>query len=217
MTPSVIIATGNSHKVREIAAILGSEYRCLAMSELGTPPPLIESGNTFEANAAMKCEQVRDWLVSRPIITGGHGLCHVLADDSGLEVDALQGAPGVRSARFASVGGGNATDEANNRKLLALMREVSMEKRSARFRCVLASIPFPEGALRFFEGSCEGSIATTCRGASGFGYDPVFIPEGSRRTFAEMGAALKDRFSHRARALAQLADWLGRKSEVRQQ
>jgi XTP/dITP diphosphohydrolase len=135
----------------------------------------------------------------------------VLADDSGLEVDVLDGAPGVNSARFAALDTGrpgNSSDADNNAKLLRLLRDVPPEKRTARFRCVLAFVPVhPPSAIpqpRFFEGVCEGRIGDAPRGQGGFGYDPLFIPNGFNQTFAELGEETKNRLSHRARALAAL-------------
>ena len=151
-------------------------------------------------------------------------LWFVLADDSGLEVDWLKGAPGVHSARFAALDNGlaeNSSSEANNAKLLQLLSGVPAEKRTARFRCVLALVPVfestqanaspvcytDEAELRteLFEGTCEGQIGFSARGTGGFGYDPLFIPTGYHQTFAELGEAEKNRLSHRAQALAGLA------------
>jgi len=150
----------------------------------------------------------------------------VLADDSGLEVDALNGAPGVYSARFAAVDvleDGNTPEADNNAKLLRLLRDVPAEKRTARFRCVLALTPvvfepLPSASpvcyageappTQLFDGVCEGRIDFVLHGQGGFGYDPLFIPNGFRHSFAELGAAVKDRISHRAQALAKLKQWL---------
>ena len=138
----------------------------------------------------------------------------VLADDSGLEVDALGGAPGVHSARFAALDGagqGNSHDADNNAKLLRLLKNVPLEKRTARFRCVLALASVErrtssvEGReLQLLEGVCEGQIGFEPRGQGGFGYDPLFIPTGFTQTFAELGGEIKNRLSHRAKALAKL-------------
>ena len=158
----------------------------------------------------------------------------MLADDSGLEVDALDGAPGVLSARFAAMdanGGGpsateNAPDAANTAKLLRLLEKVALEKRTARFRCVLALTPVVacdtenrspvcyahEAELRteLFKGVCEGRISFFPTGSNGFGYDPVFIPIGHEQSFAELGEPVKNKISHRAQALGKLRDWLSR-------
>ena len=153
----------------------------------------------------------------------------VLADDSGLEVDALAGAPGVHSARFAGLGRGeseNSSSAENNAKLLRLLKDVPSEKRTGRFRCVLAVSPVAgqesesaspvcqateaELLTELFEGACEGRIAPAPRGERGFGYDPLFVPEGHELTFGELGQEVKNRLSHRARALAKLKQWFER-------
>jgi non-canonical purine NTP pyrophosphatase (RdgB/HAM1 family) len=139
----------------------------------------------------------------------------VLADDSGLEVDFLHGAPGVYSARFAAMdvsASGNSTDAENNAKLLRLLQGTPLEARTARFRCVLALIELTSAsstaAARLFEGACEGRISLQPSGAGGFGYDPLFVPDGFKESFAELGEEVKNRISHRARALAGLREWL---------
>ncbi len=206
----MVIASGNPGKAAEISAILGPRVQCRAMGELGSPPALAETGNTFEANAAMKAIQLRRWMRQAQALPMGEPPAFVLSDDSGLEVDRLGGEPGVRSARFASGGEqGNASDEANNRKLLELMEGAPPPERSARFRCVLALLPLegPE-TPRFFEGACEGSVHTRCQGRGGFGYDPLFVPKGHSLTFAQLGPEAKDRLSHRALALGKLSRWL---------
>ncbi len=183
---NLLLATRNRHKLDEIRAILGTPGLVLK-SALDFPhlPDVVEDGATFEANAEKKA-------VTLAKATG----CWALADDSGLEVDALEGAPGVFSARYA----GEPTDyAANNQKLL---RELHNAKhRTARFRCVIA-LSNPEGRVRFVDGRCEGRIIDELRGAEGFGYDPLFIPDGFELTFAEMPATQKNAISHRARALA---------------
>jgi len=182
----LLLATRNNHKLREIKQIFS-----FPGLELYTPddmpglPEVVETGETFEANAVLKA-----------VTLARAGGLWTMADDSGLEVDALHGAPGVRSARFA----GEPPDySANNRKLLQSLRGI--RERQARFRCVIA-LSDPLGRARTVEGICAGRIATEPRGHNGFGYDPLFIPEGYERTFAEMSAAEKNRISHRARALA---------------
>ena len=150
----------------------------------------------------------------------GLGADFVLADDSGLEVDALGGAPGVHSARFAALDDdrkGNSPDAENNSKLMRLLSAVPEGGRTARFRCVLALTPVVPGltpdeladATRCFDGACEGRIATGAVGQGGFGYDPLFVPEGYPASFAELGEAVKNQLSHRARALAKLRSYLG--------
>ena len=140
----------------------------------------------------------------------------VLADDSGLEVDALDGAPGVYSARFAALDAGtrtNSSDAENNAKLLRLLEKVPMERRTARFRCALAVVEVqPRSAIgppHIFDGVCEGQIAFDPSGKGGFGYDPLFVPTGYQESFAELGESVKNALSHRAKALARLRHWLG--------
>ena len=209
---TLIIATRNRHKAEEINAILGAEFRCLSLNEFPGAPPLIEDTDTFAGNAAAKATQLADWLSARgrlPVSTDA--AVFVLADDSGLEVDALAGAPGVHSARFAALdtgGPGNSTDADNNAKLLRLLEKVPSEKRTGRFRCVLALVPIArlssKIAPQFFEGACEGRIQSVASGAGGFGYDPLFVPDGFKLSFAELEADVKNQLSHRARALAGL-------------
>jgi XTP/dITP diphosphohydrolase len=185
----LIIATRNAHKLEEIQAILGRTGLVIG-SALDFPdlPDVEETGSTFEENAALKA-------LALATATG----LPALGDDSGLEVDALDGAPGIYSARYA----GEPVDyAANNRKLLAALNRST--NRRARFRTALA-LARPNGTLLYVDGRCEGVIATAPRGTAGFGYDPLFIPDGETRTFAEMPAAEKNLISHRARALAAAA------------
>ena len=223
-----LIATRNMHKVGEIRAILGSQYRYLTLNEFPGSPKVIEDAGTFAGNATKKAVELGKWIAA----TGNANLetrnVFVLADDSGLEVDALKGAPGVHSARFAAMDSGqaeNSPDAQNNAKLLRLLRDVPIEKRTARFRCVLALTPVEletrssaaerpaspvcladEMELRteIFEGACEGRIDFAPRGKGGFGYDPLFIPNGFEQSFAELGEDIKNRLSHRSKALAKL-------------
>lgn len=216
--PTLVIATRNAHKVEEIQAVLGSPFRCLSLREFPDPPVVEETGDTFAANARLKSEAIARWLVETPpekSPLSNAADTWVLADDSGLEVDALNGAPGVHSARFAAAdpaSAGNSPDHANNAKLLRLLEGVPIERRTARFRCTLALTPLGAnpGSTLIFEGACEGRIGFAPRGAHGFGYDPLFTPDGQERTFAELGEATKNRLSHRARALARLAAGWGR-------
>ena len=187
---SLILATHNSHKLREFRELLGSEFEIQDLSGFNETP-VEETGKTFQENAILKsvtCSQNLGDLV--------------IADDSGLEVDALGGAPGVFSARYA---GEKANDRANVEKLLRELRDVT--DRSARFRCVIA-LARHGGLVRIFEGSVEGRIASDPRGELGFGYDPVFVPGGYDQTFAEMTPSLKNTLSHRARAAAALRNFL---------
>ncbi|MDC0325717.1 RdgB/HAM1 family non-canonical purine NTP pyrophosphatase [bacterium] len=208
----IYIATGNEHKVSEISEMLGDKIRCLSMKSLVSPPDLIEDGDTFEANALAKASQLVSWLKAQS--PEDIRWC-VLADDSGLEVDALGGKPGVLSARFAadeSGANGNASDADNNAKLIRLLKDVPENQRTGRFRCVLALIhPDDEGMTQgqwTFGGSCEGQLMLDPSGDQGFGYDPLFRPEGYDQTFAELGAEIKNKISHRSRALQKLQTFL---------
>ena len=187
----LIVATRNTHKTREIEQILGSG---LAVRDLTSHPEIsgiTESGKSFEENAMLKAV-----AVSRKL----PGL--VIADDSGLEVEALGGAPGIHSARYA---GANASDKERIAKLLSRLAEVDAksDQRRARFRCVLA-IARDGKVLATFEGVVEGKIAERPRGSHGFGYDPIFIPNGSEQTFAELPEEVKNNISHRAKAIRKL-------------
>jgi XTP/dITP diphosphohydrolase len=193
----LFLATGNAHKVSEISRLLaeaGLRVRVCSATEAGGMPPVEETADSFEGNALLKAEALWRQLGEQE---------WVLADDSGLEVVALEGAPGVRSARYAGPG---ATDEANRRKLLSELEGVPESGRRGRFVCALALV----GPTRreVFAGVCAGTIADVEAGSGGFGYDPLFRPTGSRETFAEMPPADKNRLSHRGKALAQLIAWL---------
>jgi non-canonical purine NTP pyrophosphatase (RdgB/HAM1 family) len=209
----LVLATGNAHKVQEIRAMLGEGYRYGTLKDFPAAPLAIEDGGTFAENAEKKARSLLSWLASSRAIPGEE--LFVLADDSGLEVDALQGAPGVHSARFAALDDGrtgNSADSENNAKLLRLLAHVPPPQRSARFRCALAWAEMPPDKsssnavprLRFYDGTCEGHIAIEPSGTAGFGYDPLFIPNGFHVSFAELGENVKNRISHRAKALAAL-------------
>lgn len=220
---SLFIATRNLHKVAEIRAILGSEFRCESLAGFPNAPEVVEDAGSFTGNATKKAVELAKWLSTQIAphqkTTGHLDPAFVLADDSGLEVDALAGAPGVNSARFAALdtGQGNSSAEANNAKLLRLMDGVPPEKRTARFKCVLALTPLlpkrisnsspvcdaDEFELQtlVFEGVCEGALGNHLLGKGGFGYDPLFFPAGHDRTFGELSEQVKNRMSHRARAL----------------
>jgi XTP/dITP diphosphohydrolase len=185
----LLLATRNHHKAAEIRAILRApEGAILTAEEFPWLPDVVEDGATFEENAAKKATT----------LARATGLW-ALGDDSGLEVDALDGAPGVFSARYA---GEPANYEANNRKILERMEGVA--DRRARFRCALA-LSDPAGQVRTVEGRCEGVLIREPRGRHGFGYDPLFVPDGYTQTFAEMDGELKNRISHRAAALCRAA------------
>ena len=166
-------------------------------------------------NAAKKAVELATWLAGNSkLITQNSKLNFVLADDSGLEVDLLNGAPGVHSARFAALDKSeNSKDADNNAKLLRLLENVPPEKRTARFRCVIALAEINlQSAIRpqFFDGACEGRIQLVATGAGGFGYDPLFVPDGFAQSFAELGEDVKNRLSHRAQALAKLKEFFAR-------
>ena len=182
----LILATRNKHKLEEIHAILaGQQVELRSALDFPEIPDVIEDGDTFEANAIKKA-------VTLARATG----CWALADDSGLEVEALGNAPGVYSARYA---GEPVSYPANNEKLL---RELAGKTdRRGRFRCVMA-LSDPQGRAETVEGRCEGRIIEALRGVAGFGYDPLFVPAGCEQTFAEMPADQKNAISHRGRALA---------------
>jgi XTP/dITP diphosphohydrolase len=206
----IVLATRNAHKVAEIRAILGADVRIHSQNNFPGAPPVVEDAITFAGNAAKKSEGLAAWLAANPPAGVLSEPFSILADDSGLEVDALGGAPGVHSARFAaddSTGTTNSPDAANNAKLLRLLAGVPLERRAARFRCVLA-LAAPGKATLLFEGRCEGRIALSAAGAGGFGYDPLFVPDGCALSFAELGEEVKNKISHRARALAQLRQFL---------
>jgi XTP/dITP diphosphohydrolase len=193
----LVLATANAGKQREFAALLAPlGIELLLQSALGIDS-VAESGTTFEANALLKARHA-----------AGQAGRAALADDSGLEVDALDGRPGVWSARFA---GAAATDADNNAQLLAQLAAVPPGRRGARYRCILALVRSADDARPLIaSGSWEGSIALRAAGDGGFGYDPLFIPEGHEVTAAELPAAQKNALSHRARALAALVAQLER-------
>lgn len=222
---TLIVSTHNPHKLAEIQAILGTGVRTHGLRELPGAPVIAEDAPTFAGNARLKAVGLAAWLTqsSGPASALAQPDTFVLADDSGLEVDALGGVPGVQSARFAAVNGGvtgNSPDADNNAKLLSLLAGVPPARRTARFRCVLALTPLAAGsdarsaqaqlaaATLLFEGACEGRIGGEPRGRAGFGYDPLFTPHGYAVTFAELGEAEKNRISHRAKALTALRQWL---------
>ena len=188
---TIVLATRNPGKIAELRALLADlPVELVSAAEIADAPEVEEDAPTLEGNARKKAQALR-------LHTG----LPALADDTGLEVDALGGAPGVRSARFA---GPDADDAANRARLLRDLDGAA--DRAARFRTVLA---FADGEdVRFFEGVCEGRITDTERGEGGFGYDALFQPEGKTRTFAEMPAEAKNAVSHRGRALRAFADFL---------
>ena len=192
------LASGNKNKIKEVSHILYAMTNVLEVfspDEIGGMPEVEETEDSFVGNARLKAHALKSvaprgsWIV---------------ADDSGLEVDVLQGRPGVYSARYAGL---DATDEENTAKLLAEMESIPDDKRSARFVCCAVLLE-PSGVEKVFREACEGVITRAPSGTHGFGYDPVFIPEGYHKTLAELGSDIKDRLSHRARVMKELAFWL---------
>lgn len=193
----IVIASNNAGKLREIRAILAPfGIEAISQKEAGFSADVEETGTTFEENALLK---------AKAVYTALH--CPVIADDSGLMVDALDGAPGVYSHRFA---GENATDQDRNDVLIQRLDGVSAEKRTARFVCVLCYCD-ADGNPQFFKGVCEGRIGTTPQGENGFGYDPLFCCYG--KTMAQMTDDEKNKISHRANALQQLEEYFRNRSQ----
>jgi len=189
----LLFATRNAHKTRELAAILGGDFALEEVSSRANAPEIIENGKTFAENASIKALAISRAFPQEVVI----------ADDSGLEVLALEGAPGIFSARYA---GAEASDRANVEKLLFELRAAKSQDRSARFVCVIALAK--EGKMiAVFEDEIRGAITEAPRGQKGFGYDPVFVPAGSNKTFAELPLETKNKISHRARAAKKLREY----------
>ena len=187
----IVFATNNKHKLEEIKDILGKNFEIVSLTEIGCHEDIPETGSTLQENARQKSTYVVE-----------HYNQNCFADDTGLEVEALNGEPGVYSARYAE--GTDHDSEANMRKLLAKMEGQS--NRKACFRTVISLII--DSVEHQFEGKVEGRIATEKHGKEGFGYDPIFIPEGYDKSFAELGEEIKNQISHRARAVKKLAEHL---------
>lgn len=197
----IVFATNNKNKLSEIREILGSSFEVLSLADIGCHEDIPETGDTLLDNAIQKSRYVFEKY--------GYDC---FADDTGLEVDALDGEPGVHSARYAE-----GTDHDSNANMDKLLRKLGDEtQRTARFRTVISLLQKQESGdgagegsvLHIFEGKVEGSIIDEKRGAEGFGYDPIFMPEGYDKTFAELGLDVKNQISHRARAVKKLADYL---------
>ena len=187
----IVFATNNKHKLDEIREILGARFDVVSLKDIGCDVDIPETGDTLEENALMKAEYVKQ-----------HFGMDCFADDTGLEVEALNGAPGVHSARYAE-----GTDHDSNANMEKLLRELgNNNNRKARFRTVIALLL--NGETHQFEGIVNGRIAFEKHGTEGFGYDPIFVPDGYQHSFAELGMDVKNHISHRARAVAQLADFL---------
>ena len=197
----IVFATNNKNKLSEIREILGSGFEVMSLAEIGCHEDIPETGDTLLDNAVQKARYVFEKY--------GYDC---FADDTGLEVDALDGEPGVHSARYAE-----GTDHDSNANMDKLLHKLGDEtRRTARFRTVIALLQKQQSGesagegsvLHIFEGKVEGSIIKEKRGAEGFGYDPIFMPEGYDKTFAELGLDVKNQISHRARAVKKLADYL---------
>ena len=198
----IVFATNNQHKLQEIRDILGSDFEVVSLKEIGCDVDIPETGNTLEENALQKAQYVYD-----------HYHISCFADDTGLEVEALDGAPGVHSARYAE-----GTDHDSEANMAKLLRELDgKENRQARFRTVICYIEKKDVCrcgctsikkVHQFEGIVKGRIATEKHGTEGFGYDPIFVPEGYDKSFAELGEEVKNGISHRARAVAKLVEYL---------
>lgn len=200
----VIFATGNEGKMKEIREILnGTDFEALSLKEAGITVEIEENGSTFEENALLKAEGIRDWcrengIPSFPQITGDQVI--VLADDSGLEVDALNKEPGIYSARYL---GHDTSYREKNANIIARLDGVSKERRTARFVCAIAAA-FPDGTSKTALGTIEGYIGWEERGTNGFGYDPIFYLYENDRSTAELPPEEKNAVSHRGRALGKM-------------
>jgi XTP/dITP diphosphohydrolase len=200
----ILIATSNPGKLRDFAGAASPHGIVIdSIPDFASLPPVVEDGLTFEENARKKAEQYSQYAAGEIVV----------ADDSGLEVDALNGAPGVHSARYAAdqphLANENTDDEANNARLLRELRKVAPEKRAGRFVCVLA-VARDGQTLATFRGTAAGVILDSPRGTNGFGYDPLFYFPQVQKTFAELSAEEKARYSHRGAAFRQFLEWCER-------
>ena len=199
----IVFATNNKHKLDEIRNILGEQFEVLSLNDIDCHDDIPETGTTLEENARQKAEYIYNKY---------H--CNVFADDTGLEVEALGGEPGVYSARYAAVKNPEAESHDSEANMTTLLQELEgKDNRKARFRTVISLMLTPHSSLPtplspLFEGIVEGEIIPERRGGEGFGYDPIFQPEGYDKTFAELGNEIKNTISHRARAVAKLAKYL---------
>ena len=203
----IVFATNNQHKLDEIRSILGDKIEVLSLKDIGCDVDIPETGQTLEENALQKAQYIYD-----------HYHMSVFADDTGLEVEALNGAPGIYSARYASMVDGSSVSHDSEANMSCLLKELGENNnRKARFRTVIALILkkdiCPCGCtsvkeIHQFEGIVEGEIIRERRGVEGFGYDPIFQPDGYDKTFAELGMGIKNHISHRARAVQKLAEFL---------
>ena len=203
----IVFATNNQHKLDEIRSILGDNIEVLSLKDIGCDVDIPETGQTLEENALQKAQYIYD-----------HYHMSVFADDTGLEVEALNGAPGIYSARYASMVDGSSVSHDSEANMSCLLKELGENNnRKARFRTVIALILkkdiCPCGCtsikeIHQFEGIVEGEIIRERRGGEGFGYDPIFQPDGYDKTFAELGMGIKNHISHRAQAVQKLAEFL---------
>ena len=189
MERKIVIATMNVHKAREIKSLIGDRYSVLTQDYFSIPS-VPETGKTFEENALIKANHVAE---KTDLLT--------LADDSGLEVDLLNGEPGIYSARYA---GANATDDDNNQRLIKELKKYKGEKITARFHSVIAIVEPSENKQRFFHGTWEGRIKLDQKGENGFGYDPIFIPLNKKITFGQMNPKEKYKIDHRIKAFKKI-------------
>jgi XTP/dITP diphosphohydrolase len=201
MRKPILVATSNPGKLRDFSGAAASySVEIASIKNFSSLPPVVEDGTTFEANAGKKAEGYSNYAPGEIVI----------ADDSGLEVDALDGAPGVHSARYAAdaphLAGSNTDDDANNSKLIAALASVPPEKRTGRFVCLIAAARDGK-TLATFHGTAEGIILDRPRGSNGFGYDPLFYFPQIQKTFAELTAEEKARYSHRGAAFRKFLEW----------
>ena len=202
----IVFATNNKHKLDEVRRILGKECKVLSLADIECFDDIPETGRTLEENALMKAKYVYERYQ-----------CNVFADDTGLEVEALDGEPGTFSARYASIKDPNAKSHDSEANMTTLLKELEgKDNRKARFRTVIALMmkDFSDPAPVLFDGIVEGEIISERRGGEGFGYDPIFQPTGYDKTFAELGNDIKNTISHRARAVKKLGEYLDKVDEV---
>ena len=202
----IVFATNNKHKLDEVRRILGKERKVLSLADIECFDDIPETGRTLEENALMKAKYVYERYQ-----------CNVFADDTGLEVEALDGEPGTFSARYASIKDPNAKSHDSEANMTTLLKELEgKDNRKARFRTVIALVmkDFSDPAPVLFDGIVEGEIISERRGGEGFGYDPIFQPTGYDKTFAELGNDIKNTISHRARAVKKLGEYLDKVDEV---
>lgn len=194
----LVFASNNKHKLQEVRQILPENIHVISLAEIGFHQEIDETGSTLEQNSQIKAQTIWQWLTSQNLLDQVDG---VFADDTGLEIEALHGAPGVRTARWA---GEESNDEANRQKALTELDGIA--DRQAQFRTVITLITNNHSLQ--VEGIVRGTIATTQQGNEGFGYDPVFIPDGYEKTFASLNPDVKNSISHRARAIEALREKL---------